>query len=292
VYQDQDDELKQTGLYLQDQIKFGEKWVLSLGGRHDRADSEIMNNRNGTRTVQHDKKFTGRAGLVYLSDSGFAPYLSYAQSFLPVVGLDPSGNPFKPETGEQYEAGVKYQPAGAKSFATLAVFDLTRQNIREFVPPTFQQRQQGEVRSRGIELEGVASFDSGLDLIASYTYLDAKITKSERPGEQGQRPDLTPKHMASLWADYTLRGGALNGLGFGAGVRHVGATWGDIANTVKVPGYTVADVALHYDWKDARFALNVHNLFDKKYVATAFNNGLITNFGAARTVKASVTYRW
>ncbi len=292
VYQDQHNTLRQTGLYLQDQIKVDEKWVLSLGGRHDWADSEIENNRNGTRTQQDDSAFTGRAGLVYLSDTGLAPYLSYSQSFLPVVGTDAAGKPFEPETGEQYEVGVKYQPAGAKSFVTVALFDLTRQNVVESVPPTFQQRQTGEVRSRGIELEGVASFDFGLDLVASYTYLDAEITKSERPGEEGRRPEQTPEHMASLWADYTLRGGALNGLGLGAGVRYVGATWGNIANTVKVPGYTVADAALHYDWQGARFALNVHNLFDEKYVASAFSNGNFASFGAARTVKASVTYRW
>jgi iron complex outermembrane receptor protein len=294
VYQDQNNGLQQTGLYLQDQIKINKNWVLSLGGRHDWAGTEILNHRNGTSTRQNDSAFTGRAGLVYLSDVGLAPYVSYSQSFLPVVGTSATGSPFQPETGEQYEVGVKYQPIGSKSFVTLAAFDLTRQNIVDTVPTSsgFQQRQTGEVRSRGIEVEGVASFDSGLDLIASYTYLDAEITKSERPGEQGRRPEQTPNHMASVWANYTLRGGALSGLGIGGGVRYVGSTWGNIANTVKVPDYTVVDAALYYQRENVRFTLNVHNLFDKAYVASAFNGGTFTSWGAARTVKAGVTFRW
>jgi iron complex outermembrane receptor protein len=290
VFQDQNNVLKQTGLYLQDQIKIRKQWVLSLGGRHDWADTEVMNNLTARRTRNDDRKFSGRAGLVYLSDTGLAPYLSYTTSFLPVAGIDAVGTPFKPERGEQYEAGVKYQPAGSKSFFTLALFDLTRQNVLEFPPPAFVGRQTGEIRSRGIELEGVASYDFGLNLIAGYTYLDAEITKSERPGEQGQRPQQTPQHMASLWAHYRLRGGAPDGWGLGAGVRYVGSTWGNLPNTVKVPGYTVADAALHYDWKNARFALNVHNLFDKEYVGSAFFG--FASWGAARTVKASLAWRW
>jgi iron complex outermembrane receptor protein len=162
-------------------------------------------------------------------------------------------------------------------------FNPTNQGVRQIT-------QTGEVRSRGIELEGVASYDFGLDLIAGYTYLDAEISKSVRPGEQGQRPEQTPQHMASVWAHYTVRGGALHGWGLGAGVRYVGSTWGNIPNTVKVPGYTVADAALHYDWKNARFALNVHNFSDKEYVAAGFFG--FASWGAARTVKASLTYRW
>ena len=69
--------------------------------------------------------------------------------------------------------------------------------------------QTGEIRSRGIELEGVASFDSGLDVTVAYTFLDAEITKSNAESDSGEselgnRPERTPKHSASLWADYTI----------------------------------------------------------------------------------------
>ena len=43
---------------------------------------------------------------------------------------------------------------------------------------------------------------------------------------QGKHPTGVPKHMASVWTDYTIHGGDLNGLGFGGGVRYLGKTYG------------------------------------------------------------------
>jgi iron complex outermembrane receptor protein len=293
LFLDNDIVQEQIGIYLQDQIKFFQRWVLSLGGRYDWASTETVSHLTGTRTDQADREFTGRVGLGYVSDVGLAPYVSYARSFLPALGTDASGEPFKPETGRQYEIGVKYQPPGWNSFVTLAFFDLTRQNVLELDPATFFQVQTGEVRSRGIELEGVANFDFGLGLIASYTYLDAEITESIVPDEEGARPTQTPKHIASLWADYMIQGGALKGLGVGAGVRYVGSTFGDTPNTLRAPGVTLADAAIHYNWRDLRLAVNAQNVLDKEYLASCFvRGGPFCTFGDRRAVVGSLSYRW
>jgi len=296
VFKDEATTQEQIGFYLQDQIKFAEKWILSLGGRHDRASTETKNKLTGTRTGQDDSAFTGRAGLVYRSDIGLAPYVSYAESYLPAIGTDAAGQPFEPETGRQYEVGVKYQPPGWNSFVTLAYFDLTRENFLTLDPVTFANVQRGEVSSRGIELEGVARFDFGLNLIASYTRLDAEITKSSFPAEVGEPLEHASKHKASLWANYTIQGGDLKGLGFGAGVRHIGSAFGNsfgARNTIKVPGVTLFDAAVHYDYKQFRFAVNAQNVFDKEYVATAFTSGgEFATFGQRSAVLGTVTYRW
>ena len=156
TYKDTDTRQWQVGLYAQDQIKY-ENWVLSFGGRQDWTKSEILDKLADSTTEQSDNAFTGRVGLVYLSDIGLAPYLSYSTSFIPEIGTDAEGRAFKPETGEQYEVGVKYQPEGWNSFVTVAAFDLTRENVtRSFGNDTFQT---GKIRSRGIEVEGVASLD-------------------------------------------------------------------------------------------------------------------------------------
>jgi iron complex outermembrane receptor protein len=291
VYKNEGIAQEQIGLYFQDQVKLYDQWTLQFGGRHDWVSNDTKNRLGGTRTIQDDEAFTGRAGLVYVSDIGLAPYASYSESFVPTTGTDASGRPLKPETGQQYEVGVKYQPQGWKSFITLAFFDLTRQNYLQFVPPSFESRQTGEIHSRGVELEGVARLDLGLDLIASYTYLDAEIAKSDVPGEKGERPTQVPEHMASLWGDYTVRGGALKGFGVGAGVRYNGSTYGNAPNTLKVPSYVVGDAAVHYQWDKWRLAVNLQNVFDKEYVAAAYE-GPYTSFGAARTVIGSIGYRW
>jgi iron complex outermembrane receptor protein len=288
---DTDTTLEQIGLYLQDQIKLYERLVLVLGGRHDWASSDTDDRISGTSTEQEDRAFTARAGLVYLFDVGVAPYVSYSESFLPIVGTNLFGEPFEPERGQQYEIGVKYQPPGTKSFVTVAAFDLRRQNVLTADPTNpFNRVQTEEVRSRGVELEGIASLPFGLDVVASYTYLDTEITKSNA-GDEGKRPLIVPEHLASLWADYTIRGTSCAGLGFGGGVRYIGSTFGDTANTLEVPDYTLADAAVHYEWRGLRFAVNAKNLFDKEHVASCFGP-TFCRYGDGRTVIGTVGYRW
>lgn len=283
---------KQTGLYAQDQIKLTRKWILSLGGRHDWAESVTNDFLSGVTTEQEDSAFTGRAGLVFKTDMGLAPYVSYSESFLPIAGVDSVGNPFDPETGEQYEAGIKYQPPGMESFITAAVFDLTRQNYTT-QNATFQTIQTGEVNSQGVELSGTASLTDGLDLVASFTTFDINITKSANPVEIGKDPLQTPETMASLWADYTFQHGALEGFGFGGGVRYISSTFADAANTISSPSVTLADAAVHYDTGNMRLALNVQNLFDKEYVGSCYvRAGTTCTYGSTRNVIGSVKFRW
>lgn len=293
VFNNADTTQEQLGVYIQDQIELTDRWVVSLNGRHDWAETVTDNNLAGSSSKQDDEAFTGRAGLVYLADNGLAPYVSYSESFLPSLGTNQQGEAFEPETGEQLETGVKYQPPGGNSFVTLSLFELTRENVVETDPSTFLPVQTGEVRSRGVEVEAVASFDNGLDLTASYSYLDMEITESVDSTEIGERPTQVPEQMASLWADYRFRGGALDGLGLGGGVRYIGSTFGDVPNTVKVPSNTLVDLALFYDWDDYRFALNVQNALDDEYVSGCFvRSSTLCTYGQTRTVSGSIRYRW
>lgn len=291
---------EQTGLYLQDQIKIDQRWVVSLGGRQDWS-RQVRTNRlatsNGT-TVQKDDAFTGQAGLVYLFDNGWAPYASYSQSFVPLAGVTAGGDEFKPEKGVQYEAGVKYAPAGGQTVVTLSVFDLRRKNVlTPDLNDPFESVQTGEVRSRGVELESKSKVASGLDLIGSLSYADVKVTESNNPDELGTRPAGVPKHMASLWLDYAVPAHVVPGLTVGGGARLIGATYGDELNTFRVPGYTLYDVALRYDlgrvspsMRGLQFALNVQNLTDKRYADCGSAD--FCEYGTRRTVTATLRYLW
>lgn len=281
----------QAGIYVQDHIRL-DKWVFSLGGRQDRTKSATRNRLADTETRQADDEFTYRAGVVYLSDRGIAPYASYTESFEPLGGTDFAGNPFKPSRGKQYEAGVKYQPPGSGAFATLSVFELTLENALTRDPANaFFSVQTGEQRSRGIELEAVADLSRSLKLFASYTYTDTEVTRSNDV-DLGKAFPAVPRHMASLWADYTLRAGALAGLGLGAGLRYAARSAADPANSADNPSYTLVDAALRYDLdRHWRVALNAANLTDRQYVLCS---GLVStcNYGQARTVIASARYQW
>ncbi|WP_158666535.1 TonB-dependent siderophore receptor [Salinibacter altiplanensis] len=293
-FQDTDIDQRQIGVYAQDHVDLYNKWTLSLNGRVDWARTETDRALAETQTEQNDTEFSGRVGLVYESDIGLAPYASYSESFLPSLGTDPDGEAFEPERGEQWEVGARYQPPGTNSFLTVALFDLTRENFLQTDSETFQQIQTGEANSQGIEVEGVASFDFGLDVTASYTRQDVEITESVNEAVEGDRPTQVREQMGTGWADYTLQDGPLAGLGLGGGVRYLGPSFGDTPNTLKAPGVTLFDAAVHYDWEGIRIQMNVDNVFDNEHVASTFVNGPqdFATFGAERTVTASIRYRW
>ncbi len=296
--------VSQKGLYFQDMLSL-DKWRLTLGGRQDWVEGREYSYLYDMRGVQKDHKFTGRVGLAYLFDNGVTPYVSYSTSFQPTSGTAQDGSSFKPTEGEQYELGIKYEPPGYNSFITLSVYDLTQKNVTTTDPtnPSYQV-QTGEQRSRGVELEGKAELTRGLDLIASYAYTDAEVTKANPVGTgasayslEGNVPISVPRNTASLWLDYSVQGGPLEGLGMGVGQRYIGSSY-NARNTVKVPHYTLTDASVRYDLghlsedlKGMSVDLSASNLFDKRYFTPGFYENSVF-YGTRRTVVGSLTYAW
>nr|WP_315290745.1 ferrichrome porin FhuA [Serratia proteamaculans] len=287
---------EQTGLYVQEQGEWNQ-WVLTLGGRYDWAKTSAYNRNAGTTDEQTDGQFTWRGGLNYLFENGITPYFSYSQSFEPNLGTTAGGSTFKPSIGKQYEAGVKYVPKDRPIVLTAALYQLTKNNNLTTDPNNILfSTQSGEIRSRGVELEAKAALNANVNLIASYTYTDAKYT--EDTNFQGKPTPEIPKHLASLWADYTFHESAISGLTLGSGVRYVGSSssFNGDNSTFKVPDYTLVDATIKYDL--ARFGLpgssvgvNINNLFDKTYVSSCYRD-YACYWGAERQVVATATFRF
>lgn len=281
----------QTGLYLQTQTKIAESFILVGGVRHDWSEDKLVDHITSTTIEQDDEATTFRVGAVYLAPYGLAPYASYTTSYVPVFGTDAQGKPFEPETGEQYEVGLKFEPKGFNGSVTVSAFQIVRQNVQTPDPDDIDFLiQTGEVKTRGIEFEAVADITKNFSLQASFSLLDAEVTKSNDV-DLGKRPTTVPKTMASLWADYEFDEGPVDGLSFGAGVRYVGNTPGDMENTFFVPSYTVFDAALRYEWNNLKFAVNANNLFDNEYVSTCFALSSCY-YGERRSVIGTLTYNW
>lgn len=287
---------ERLGVYAQDQIKFG-KLTMTAGGRWDSVKQSTFDRLSDTMTRSRDYAFTGRAGMAYSFDNGVTPYVSYAESFQPISGLLYPSSPAKPMTGRQYELGIKFQPQGQDSFVGLSVYDLRQQNMTTTDPdnPGFIV-QSAQTKVQGIELEAKLAVTRQFDLIASYTFTDARYSRSN-DGYEGNQVSGTPRSQAAAWGDYRFTGD-LTGLSAGMGVRYVGGKYGNSSNTVSIPSYTLLDAALRYDlgklggaWRDATLSINVNNLLDKDYVATCLSNTRCY-FGAPRTVMATLAYRW
>ena len=299
AFYDYNQKTYQTGLYVQDQMAL-DQWRLTLGGREDwvHTSTQFINKGDATNT-QRDKAFSGNAALSYVFDSGFVPYLSYAESFQPTTGADAtSTGSLKPTEGKQWELGIKYQPPGSKTLLSAAVYDLTQKNVsvNTFVDGVSITSQTGEVKVKGLELEAVSDVTENLKVIAAYTLAKSEV---QNGADKGNRLQLMPNQQASLWTDYTWHTGVLDGFGVGAGVRYTGNTYGDKANTWlgKADAYTVFDASVHYDLgrldnslKGASLALNATNLFDKEYISTC--DSFYCYYGDTRSVVASATYKW
>jgi len=294
-YRDQVDHLQQTGLYLQDQAEWNH-WVFTLGGRYDWSEVDSVNRlTNNTAAGQDDNEFTWRGGLNYLFDNGISPYISYSESFLPTAGSDYTGKMFQASRAKQYEAGIKYIPDNQLISATLSVFQLTKdKNLSSDPEHILYSIQNGEQRSRGIELETKAALTENVDIIGSYSYTDAEYTKDTL--YQGNRPAEIPKNMAALWGNYTFHETSLSGLTVGLGSRYIGSTEGDNANSFKVKPYTIWNAVIQYDlgrfsMPGSTIGLNVNNLFDKNYVAGCYATTACF-YGAERQITATATLRF
>lgn len=321
---------KQTGLYVQDQIALGKLQVIA-SGRYDWYDQTTLNKKNATTAELEQNAFTMRLGALYEVGAGIAPYVSYSESFEPQAGTTYLGEAFVPVTGKQFEGGVKWQPPGTAALFTLAAYELKRQKVPVADPlagtngiPTNSTIQIGEVRVRGVELEGRGEVVRGLNVVAAASYTDAIITQGApavpatatntgTPTTTGTRQLGVPKWAASTFVSYDLgragrASGSLAGLRFGAGLRYVGGSDGTTTYAVKsnvttferfhTNGFVLVDALVGYDLGQAskdlegwEAAVNVANLLDKKHVsACPFNNSCY--FGAARTVVGSLRYSW
>lgn len=285
---------KQTGLYVQDQAQW-DKVLVTLGGRYDWADQSSFNRDYGNKSERDDKEFTWRGGVNYLFDNGVTPYFSYSESFEPASQTDANGDLFAPPKGKQYEVGVKYVPEDRPIVVTGALYQLTKTNNLMADPNgSLFSVEGGEIRARGVELEAKAALSASVNVVGSYTYTDAEYTTDTT--YKGNTPAQVPKHMASLWADYTFFDGPLSGLTLGTGGRYTGSSYGDPANSFKVGSYTVVDALVRYDlarvgMAGSNVALHVNNLFDREYVASCFNTyGCF--WGAERQVVATATFRF
>ncbi|WP_017967714.1 TonB-dependent siderophore receptor [Rhizobium leguminosarum] len=290
-----DADLRQVGIYAMDQIEVG-NWRFNLGGRQTWVNQTRDATLPSVSSEEVDKNaFSVQAGALYLFDNGIAPFISYATSFDPVTNRSATNTILPPTKGEQYELGVKYQPPGSDILLSAVAYHIVEQNKPRLADPlTFAYDSQGEVTGKGIELEARAAIADGLDIIAAYTYNDSEVTGGDNVGNT---PAITPTHIASLWANYTFQeSNPFNGLSVGAGVRYIGETWTDVANTSKNPATFYVDASASYDFGavDKKYegltaAFAIRNIADER--ETVCEEGFCY-LGQGRNMTGTLKYRW
>ncbi|QHD68489.1 TonB-dependent siderophore receptor [Sphingobium yanoikuyae] len=273
------DSQKQLGVYVQDQIRFYDRVSVVLGARRDRVTGS---------SGQKDNATTFRAGIIGEIGAGISPFFSYTESFLPVAsridnGDGSYGDAYKPQTGTQYEAGVKWQPAPS-TLVTATVFKIKERN-RVLYLAAGGTEQSGVLNTKGFEIEASHTLPGNFELLANYGY-------SKLKSETNTSLDYMPRHTASLWSTKTFGLADEAQLRLGGGVVYSGKSVSTSAIwSIVTPSRTTVDALAEITWQDWRFALNATNLLNKKFYASCLARGDCF-MGAPRNVMGTVGFRF
>lgn len=291
LYAQLHEDMRQTGVYVQDQIRDG-AWVWTLGSRRDRVTDTTRNDIGPSRLDSRAQAWSHRLGLAWTHSPRLVPYLNYSTSFLPQTGQDAAGQPFAPSYGRQFEVGLKFQPQAHRLLYTAALYQVSKDNVLTADPQHANAYlAQSQVRSRGVELEAKGRLLPGLNLAAAYTYTQAINTRHVDPTLQGKSPVLVPRHAASLWLDYTP-GQGWAGWGVGGGARYVGINYANADNSVRNATVVLLDAMLRLDQGHWRYALNISNLSNRQSTSCLAEPTLTCFWAEERMALLSARYRW
>ncbi|HEV7803026.1 MAG TPA: TonB-dependent siderophore receptor, partial [Burkholderiales bacterium] len=288
-----------AAVYVQDQIALSPQWKLLAGLRYDRFKVDFDDRRTTTPAVdlsRTDNAFSPRAGLIWTPTPASSYYVSYSYAFLPSgeqLSLAATTADLAPEKAKNYEIGARWDLLPKLTFSA-AVFRLDRDDVRVADPlnPGFFVNT-GQQRTEGVELGLQGEVTRWWHVFGGYARLDGRITKPITSGTAataasvvpaGNKIGLVPDDTFSVWNKFALGGGWDAGLG----VIHQSSSYTSFNNTVTLPGFTRVDGALYYTFAGGRtrIALNVENLFDKKYFPTVDGDN---NISPGAPISARVT---
>ncbi|MCU4413572.1 TonB-dependent siderophore receptor [Acinetobacter sp. WU_MDCI_Axc73] len=279
-------------LNLQDQLFFNDQWSILIGNRFDHVKQSLDNRKANTSSDKTFNQASPRAGINYKINNAVSVYTNYGRSFAMNSGTDANGQVFAPEKGESYEVGSKYQPTD-NTLMSMALFHMKKRNVLTTDPndPTYQHTA-GEARSQGVELSLQTQIGSKVDIMANYTYTDAKITKDLDSKIQGARLNSIPLNSANLGLNYKLIDEDHRKLGFGGNLIYVGKRNGTQDNLGKfeLPSYTIMNLNAYYEpSQQLRYQFNLNNLLDKTYYVESYNEMWIQ---PGDPLNASLSVQW
>ena len=292
------------GVYLQEQLEVSIVKLL-LGLRKEFFMDYINYKENNEEKIEQ-QALIPRVGLVITANDNINFYSTWMKGFEPqtaAIQSDPDryGGPFDPVYSELYEVGVKTDWFNNRLSATASVFKIIQQNsLYDAFPAVIGKpdlkMQIGEEESNGFEFDLAGEITPNWSILASYAYIDARITKTAQNNEKDfgmQRPS-TPRHSGNIWTKYIITEGSLKHLGFGAGYNFVTERYGQVgrrANTTVYPGYGLVNAVLYYKINQIQLQLNLNNILNKTHWVGGYDK--LRSFpGAPRNVNISISYKF
>jgi catecholate siderophore receptor len=306
-------------VYLFDTIKYGEDWMLNLGGRFDHFNIDyrgvtlttaatpalpVIGTAVPTSLTTSDTLFTGKVSLLYKPTKDSSVYGLYASSKQPPGGsnftlstaANSAGNTsYEPQETTTKEVGTKWDFLQQKLSFTAALYRTDVKNEVEQDPTNAALYfQTGKKRVEGVELGVTGEIVRNWLVSAGYTHMKTTVEAGKVVTANGENNlTYTPKDAFTSWTTYTLP----FGLQVGGGVRYVGkllrGTDGATGTPAYADAYWVADAMLAYPVsKNVDLRVNVYNITDKDYIAAINKSGYRYTPGAPRSASLTASVRF
>lgn len=291
-----------SSVFLQDEIKLNEQFIVVAGLRYDSFDIDVVDAieaANGTSDGnsgllgRKDNETSPRLGAIYKPNDELSFYVSMSKSFLPRSGdqflsLTPSSQALAPEEFENKEFGIKWNLSDNLSFTT-AVFEVTRENGTVTDPNNPENSIITGTKTKGFEIQLVGYVTEKWQVNAGYSNLDADETGRVVDGNLANRVlSQVPENMLTIWNHYKLD----DKWAFGLGLIHQSEQYASLNNTVELPDFTRIDAAVYYDiTENTKVQLNIENLFDEDYYPAAHNDNNIS-IGEPLNARVSISYKF
>lgn len=278
-----------ASFYVQEQLEFASRWQVIAGLRHERFDLRYHDRRTGGDLRRTDDMISPRLGIVFKPVSPLSLYSSYSVSHLPGSGdqfasLTDVTRALEPERFNNGEVGAKWELADRFAL-TAAAYRLDHTNTRARDPnDPARIVQTGRQRTTGVEFGASGQVVERWEIAGGFSRQRAVITSATAAAARGATAAMVPGTTVSLWNKVRIsRPWAL-----ALGVIHQGEMYAAVDNSVTLPAYTRVDAATFVKLHEhVRAQLNVENLLDERYFATAHNNNNITP-GSGRAVRLSL----
>ena len=316
---------KRFGVYAQDLISITDKIKVLAGLRWSwqeaQADTYDYPTTGGEVLTEgakrKDQAFTPKAGLVYQPVTSVSLFASYANSFTPNTGTTVNGDALEASIIDQFELGVKKEFLEGKLTSNVTLYQIVNSNLAQTAEfkangtlntDTSIKVLSGETTSKGVEVDITAKPVEGLNIIAGYSYNDMRYTKTSGTNGSfivGDRVVRTPATTANLSFFYTLQGGKLKGVSFGALANYIGdrfGGWNDnyvVSNTgvvtftdreIPINGYTTIDLSVGYTWKKISVLCKLSNITNE--LNYTLHENYSVNPIAPRQVLGSIKYKF
>ena len=277
------------GIYAQESMHFGSRWLLDVGARFDRITFDVkgyewidydwssgsyVDGEGPIDTVETYTAFSPRIGVVFSASDAVHLYGNISSGSQTPTSDELTINPdLNLTTVQNYEVGIKSRWKRLNFDTSIyysPVFDEVVQVIQPFGETEYVNA--GETEKKGVEIALAWMSAAGLSLGGSYTYSDYTYKEFSEPAfgqnidRSGNHLPYIPEHYYSLFAAYIDSSGVY--------LRATANTWGeywmDNANTEKYQGYEFA-TDLTVGWQNHRFeaALIIQNFFDQRYAVEA-----------------------